>query len=35
MAKRRKFPGPWQVGRTVGNHIVVKDATAFSLAYIY
>ncbi len=35
MAERRKFPGPWQVERTAGNHFVVKDANGFSLAYIY
>ena len=26
MVQRRKFPGPWQVERTAGNHFVVKDA---------
>jgi hypothetical protein len=35
MAERHKFPGPWKVERTAGNHFVVKDATGFSLAYIY
>ncbi len=33
MVERRKFPGPWSVERTAGNHFVVKDANGFSLAY--
>jgi hypothetical protein len=31
----RTFPGPWRVDVTEGGHFVVKDATGFSLCYVY
>lgn len=31
----RSFPGPWRVEPTEGGHFVVKDATGFSVCYIY
>jgi hypothetical protein len=31
----RSFPGPWRVEVTEGGHFVVKDATGFSVCYIY
>jgi hypothetical protein len=35
MRSVRSFPGPWRVGATEGGHFVVKDATGFSVCYIY
>jgi hypothetical protein len=31
----RSFPGPWRVDVTEGGHFVVKDATGFSIRYVY
>jgi hypothetical protein len=31
----RTFPGPWRVETTEGGHFVVKDATGFSICYVY
>ena len=31
----RTFPGPWRVELTEGGHFVVKDATGFSICYVY
>jgi hypothetical protein len=31
----RSFPGPWRVELTEGGHFVVKDATGFSICYVY
>jgi hypothetical protein len=31
----RTFPGPWRAAVTEGGHFVVKDATGFSLCYVY
>jgi hypothetical protein len=31
----RNFPGPWWVETTEGGHFVVKDATGFSICYVY
>ena len=31
----RTFPGPWHVEPTEGGHFVVKDATGFSICYVY
>jgi hypothetical protein len=31
----RSFPGPWRVDVTEGGHFVVKDATGFSICYVY
>ena len=31
----RSFPGPWRVELTEGGHFVVKDATGFSVCYVY
>ena len=32
---QRTFPGPWRVDVTEGGHFVVKDATGFSICYVY
>jgi hypothetical protein len=29
------FPAPWRVEPTEGGHFVVKDATGFSICYVY
>jgi hypothetical protein len=31
----RTFPAPWHVEPTEGGHFVVKDATCFSVCYVY
>jgi hypothetical protein len=31
----RTFPGPWRVDTTEGGHFLVKDATGFSICYVY
>jgi hypothetical protein len=31
----RTFPAPWRVELTEGGHFVVKDATGFSVCYVY
>jgi hypothetical protein len=31
----RSFPGPWRMVVTEGGHFVVKDATGFSICYVY
>jgi hypothetical protein len=31
----RTFPAPWRVEPTEGGHFVVKDATGFSVCYVY
>ena len=31
----RLFPGPWRVDVTEGGHFLVKDATGFSICYVY
>jgi hypothetical protein len=31
----RSFPGTWRVEHTEGGHFVVKDATGFSVCYVY
>jgi hypothetical protein len=31
----RTFPAPWRVEPTEGCHFVVKDATGFSICYVY
>ena len=31
----RTFPGPWRVETTEGGHFVVKDASGFSICYVY
>jgi hypothetical protein len=31
----RTFPAPWRVEPTEGGHFVVKDATGFSICYVY
>jgi hypothetical protein len=31
----RTFPAPWRVELTEGGHFVVKDATGFSICYVY
>jgi hypothetical protein len=31
----RTFPAPWRVEPTEGRHFVVKDATGFSVCYVY
>jgi hypothetical protein len=31
----RSFPGPWRVDVTEGSHFVVRDATGFSVCYMY
>jgi hypothetical protein len=31
----RSFPGRWRVDVTEGGHFVVKDATGFSICYVY
>ena len=35
MRSARSFPGPWRVDVTEGGHFVVKDATGFSICYVY
>ena len=35
MTPNRRFPAPWRVERTEGGHFVVKDATGFSICYVY
>ena len=35
MSASRSFPGPWRVDVTEGGHFVVKDATDFSICYVY
>jgi hypothetical protein len=35
MRSARNFPGPWRVDVTEGGHFVVKDATGFSICYVY
>jgi hypothetical protein len=35
MGSARSFPGPWRVDVTEGGHFVVKDATGFSVCYVY
>jgi hypothetical protein len=35
MSASRSFPGPWRVDNTEGGHFVVKDATGFSICYVY
>jgi hypothetical protein len=32
---QRTFPAPWRVEPTVGGHFVIKDATGFSVCYVY
>jgi hypothetical protein len=31
----RTFPAPWRVEPTEGGNFVVKDATGFSVCYVY
>jgi hypothetical protein len=31
----RTFPAPWRVEPTEGEHFVVRDATGFSVCYVY
>jgi hypothetical protein len=31
----RTVPAPWRVETTEGGHFVVKDATGFSICYVY
>jgi hypothetical protein len=31
----RTFPAPWRIEPTEGGHFVVKDATGFSVCYVY
>jgi Ankyrin repeats (3 copies) len=35
MRSARTFPAPWRVEPTEGGHFVVKDATGFSVCYVY
>ena len=35
MSALRTFPGPCRVDITEGGHFVVKDATGFSVCYVY
>jgi hypothetical protein len=35
MRSARSFPGPWHVEPTEGGHFVVKDATGFSICFVY
>ena len=35
MRSARSYPGPWRVDVTEGGHFVVKDATGFSICYVY
>jgi len=35
MTPNRRFPAPWRVEQTEGGHFVVKDATGFSICYVY
>jgi hypothetical protein len=35
MSSARSFPGPWRVDVTEGGHFVVKNATGFSICYVY
>ena len=32
---QRTFPAPWRVDVTEGGHFVIKDATGFSVCYVY
>ena len=31
----RRFPEPWRVEAIEGGHLVVRDATGFSVCYVY
>jgi hypothetical protein len=35
MTSARSFPWPWRVEPTESGHFVVKDATGFSVCYVY
>jgi hypothetical protein len=35
MTEPRRFPPPWTVERTTGEHFKVKDANGLDLAYVY
>jgi hypothetical protein len=35
MTEPRRFPPPWSVKRTTGDHFKVQDANGVDLAYVY
>jgi hypothetical protein len=35
LTPNRRFPAPWRVELTESGHFVVKDATGFSVCYVY